>query len=205
MIANGTPRFFYARSLTQTGLIPRLSLRATNEWIPRYSRNYYDVRWRAGDTAECINFAGYLQTWIHKDDAVCAMHLSPLAGLTHSGVRAFLSRHILARVLTCTYARIGKINGSCVARSANRGARWLARGKERETEKNERVLLKSLERRHVELAIIRFGIIYRRGVTWKSQSSDNDIYIFFFSFCFKSGIAAYTFCNDLIITDLSPA
>lgn len=102
------------------------------------------------------------------------MHLFALAGLMHSGVRAFFSRHISA-VLTRT--RIGKINGCW--RGPRIEVRDEPREGKREMEKNEQALLKSLEWRHAASAIILFGIIYRRVVlTRKSQSSENDIFLF---------------------------
>lgn len=130
----------------------------------------------AGDTTECINSVGYTQTCVRMTQ--CGASLRATAGLMYSGVRAFFSRHISA-VLTRT--RIRKINGCW--RGPRIEVRDEPREGKRETEKNEHALLKSLEWRHAESAIILFGIIYRRAVlTRKSQSSERTIYFFFHIF-----------------------
>jgi len=122
MIAN---RAFYARSLTQTGLIRRFSPRATNEFhVIRVITVMYDG---AGDTAECVNSAGYTRVRMTCVRMMQCGGVSPLAGLTHSGVRAFLSQCISA-VLT----RIGKINGR------RRGPRIEVRDDSREGRGRER-------------------------------------------------------------------
>lgn len=105
-------------------------------------------------------------------------------------VRCISSRYGRVNVLGCTCflfpAHFGRTHAYAdredkwvLARSANRGARWAAGGKERETEKNEHTLLKSLEWRHAESAIILFGIIYRRAVLTRKSQSSRTIYLFF--------------------------
>lgn len=114
--------------------------------------------------------------------------LAAVAGLTHSGVRAFLSRPHFGRILTRVRG-IGKING-CLVRGSRIEVRDDSRGREgerereREMKKNERALLKSLEcgvMRGRRSSAIRHNISSPHINSKIAIVRERYIYIFFFS------------------------